>query len=63
MTAPSNLILDEFATLAVQQYLYDSMASIGDRIEDLARCIPIFTNLGASHLTVTQLATHDVLLL
>lgn len=47
LTTFSHLNLDEFATLAVQKYLYDSMADIGNHMEALAtRFIPTFTKLG-----------------
>ncbi|KAI0699396.1 WD40-repeat-containing domain protein [Cytidiella melzeri] len=37
----------EFSTLAVQKYLYDSMADIGERLESLAKhFIPTFTEIG-----------------
>ena len=40
---------DEFKTQAVQKYLYDSMADIGMRLDDLAtHFIPAFTRIGAS---------------
>ncbi|KAI0736393.1 hypothetical protein BC629DRAFT_1600734 [Irpex lacteus] len=45
----------EFATLAVQKYLYDSMADIGNHMEALAtRFIPTFTKLGIPAVRASQ---------
>ncbi|KAI0092759.1 hypothetical protein BDY19DRAFT_925993 [Irpex rosettiformis] len=45
----------EFATLAVQKYLYDSMADIGIHLEALAkRFIPAFTKLGIPTVRASQ---------
>ncbi|KAI0773346.1 hypothetical protein BC629DRAFT_1595119 [Irpex lacteus] len=45
----------EFATLAVQKYLYDSMADIGTHMEALAtRFIPTFTKLGIPAVRASQ---------
>ncbi len=44
---------DELGTLAVQTYLYDSMADIGDRLEILAKeFIPAFKEIGIEPLAL-----------
>ncbi|KAI0699394.1 hypothetical protein BC835DRAFT_1412585 [Cytidiella melzeri] len=45
----------QYSTLAVQTYLYDSMADIGDRLETLAKhFIPVFTKLGIPTVRASQ---------